>query len=96
MRGAARQVEAYPPGLEEKNRAEHDAPIMALTPVLGSINLQSDDNGPEYRALWSQLNAIKGKLCSLRGEKYTPPPCPRSQPLMASLRAAPFQSARPR
>lgn len=39
LREAVRQVEAYPPGLEEKNRAEHDALIMDLTPVLESINL---------------------------------------------------------
>lgn len=72
MRGIERRVETYPPGLEERNRGEHDVLIAALTPILESINLQSDEKGPEYRALWSQLNSVKSKLCSLRGENTLP------------------------
>jgi len=67
--GVEKQVEVYPPGLRVEDRVEHDTLMAALTPILEGINIQKDESGPGYRALWSQLN-------SLRGEKYIPPPMP--------------------
>lgn len=74
--GKARRIEAYPPGLPDKRRAEHDALLEALTPFLEGMSLQEDKSGPAYRRLWEQANAVKSKLCSLRGEVYIPPPMP--------------------
>jgi len=42
-----RQVNPYPPGLEEGKRAEHDALMSALTPVLEKMSLQSNKEGLE-------------------------------------------------
>lgn len=74
--GKARRIEAYPPGLPEEKRTEHDALMGALSPLLEGMSLQEDTGGQAYRQLWEQANAIKSMLCSLRGETFVPPPMP--------------------
>lgn len=79
LEGATRQVDMHPPGLGDGDKAEHDALLAALTPVLENMSLQGNERGPEYRELWGQLNAIKGRLASLRGRSTSPLlhlPCP--------------------
>jgi len=73
LKGEERKVDMYPPGLGEGKRAEHGALMSALTPVLESMSLQGDRKGPEFVALWAQLNSLKSQLCVLRGEDYSPP-----------------------
>jgi len=82
LRGVERQVDPYPPGLEEGERAEHDALMSALTPVLEKISLQGNKEGLEYRVSWAQLNSLKSQLCALR--IILRPRCPQTRHRMAS------------